>query len=268
MPLDNLDDYSPTLVEAGGGGSPPLMAGSGGASGTASTPPSNEPLPGASGAGGSGGSLGSAGSNAGGAASGAGGSNGTGGSGAAGSNGNGSGSGSAGAGQPDAGTSPTDPEDPPPEDPEEPALCADGELEGPDDDCFFLDARTQNFFAARSACQARGSGWDLASIRSPEASALLGDTLTFEGWLVGSDVQSEGNWAWLDDGTPFWQGGTGGTPVAGTYANWNATEPNGGGTTNCLRALPRSAGSANPDAPWADLACTDLRGGICRGPQR
>jgi lectin-like protein len=144
--------------------------------------------------------------------------------------------------------------------------CAEGELEGPDESCFFLDARTQSFFAARDVCQARGSGWDLASVRSADVSAFLGDALTFEGWLLASDVASEGTWVWLDDGSPFWQGGSTGTPIAGAYGNWNATEPNGGNTTNCMRALPRSAGSANPNAPWADLACTELRGAICEGP--
>lgn len=103
-------------------------------------------------------------------------------------------------------------------------------------------------------------------MRSADASAFLGDALTFEGWLLASDVASEGTWVWLDDGSAFWQGGSTGTPIAGAYSNWNATEPNGGNTTNCMRALPRSAGSANPDAPWADLACAELRGGICQGP--
>jgi hypothetical protein len=103
-------------------------------------------------------------------------------------------------------------------------------------------------------------------VRSLEVSAFLGDALTFEGWLLASDVASEGTWVWLDDGAAFWQGGVTGTPVAGAYSNWNATEPNGGNATNCLRALPRSAGSANPDAPWADIACGALRGSICEGP--
>jgi hypothetical protein len=190
---------------------------------------------------------------------------GSGGSGSAAGSGSGGRSGAPGAGSsppfPDAGDlSPT-----PDAAPATSTACAEGEVEGPND-CFFLDARTQSFFAARDACQARGSGWDLASVRSREVSAVLGDALTFEGWLLASDVASEGTWVWLDDGSPFWQGGSTGTPIAAAYSNWNATEPNGGNTTNCMRALPRSAGSANPDAPWADLACTELRGGICQGP--
>jgi len=267
VPLDNLDDYSPTLIEAGGGGSPPEMTPpAGGTAGALpGAPPSNEPSgPGPSGSGGS---------DTGGAGASGSGSSGSGqsGSGPSGNNSGGaSSSGGSNAGSdgpsvpppsPDAGTTTPDPG-------QDPTPCADGELEGPDGDCFFLDALAQTFFAARNACRARGNGWDLASVRSPEVSALLGDELTFEGWLVGSDVLSEGTWVWLDDGTPFWQGGATGAPVAGGYANWNATEPNGSNTTNCLRALPRSLGSANPDAPWADLACSDLRGSICVGPQR
>jgi hypothetical protein len=170
-----------------------------------------------------------------------------------------------GGGSPDAGNASPDLDAAPPT--PTPA-CAEGELEGPGESCFFLDPRTQSFFAARSSCQARGGDWDLASVRSPEVSAFLGDALTFEGWLVASDVASEGNWVWLDDGSAFWQGGATGTPVAGAYSNWTATEPNGGSATNCMRALPRSAAGANPDAPWADIACNALRGGICEGPLR
>jgi hypothetical protein len=196
------------------------------------------------------------------------------GSGGGGSGGNGvpGGSGSDGSGAGDGSSAPTPSGDAgapfPDAAPTTPTPCAVGELEGPDGSCFFLDATARTFFAARNACQARGSGWDLASVRSAEVSALLGAELGFEAWLVASDVASEGVWLWLDDGSTFWQGGATGAPIDGAYANWNATEPNGGTTTNCLRALPRSAGSANPDAPWADLACSALRGGICKGPQQ
>lgn len=263
VPLDNLDDYSPTLVEGGAGGTPPEMNPPGGdAGGSGAGAPAVEPsAPGGAGGGdgsGAGGASGADGSSA-----------------AGGSAGPGSGSGGSSAGGSDAGGSSGVGDEEPPSPalpdggtgPDPGSRCAPGELEGAEG-CFFLDAQAQTFFAARSACRARGAGWDLASVRSAETSALLGDTLSFEGWLVGSDVVSEGTWVWLDDGTPFWQGGASGSPVGGAYTNWNASEPNGATTTNCLRALPRSSGSANPDAPWADLACTELRGAICRGPLR
>lgn len=249
VPLNDLDDYAPA---AAGAGAAPNAAGSAGT--TANTPPGSS-----SGAGGSGAAgAGSSGSGAGGSASGG---SGTGPGGTPGAGADGSGTAGDGA------TPFADAGNPSSADAATPAsACAAGELQGPDARCFFLDSETQTFFAARSACQARGSGWDLASVRSAEVSAFLGEALTFDAWLLASDVASEGNWVWLDDGSPFWQGGTNGAPVGGAYTNWNATEPNGGNLTNCMRALPRSAGSANPDAPWADLTCTAQRGSICQGP--
>jgi hypothetical protein len=239
VPRNDLDDYTPAPAGAGGEGSP-AGGDAAGSAGSADMPrPEGPGSPVAGGTGSPSGSAGAAGS--------------------------GEGEGGAGAGpsmpRPDEGDPSTADAAPIPT-----PACTEGELEGPGASCFFLDARTQTFFAARSACQARGSGWDLATARSADVSAFLGDALTFEGWLLASDVANEGTWTWLDDGSPFWQGGANGAPIDGAYSNWNATEPNGGNTTNCMRALPRSAGSANPDAPWADLACSGLRGGICVGP--
>lgn len=245
VPVNDLDEYTPASAGAGGAPLPGGPAAAGSAGSSMGIPPDDPGAPSAGGGSSGGGS----------------------------SSGSTAGSGSGGSGAAGDGPSPTpssdagDPSPTPDGAPPRPApACGEGELEGPDESCFFLDARTQTFFAARSACQGRGSGWDLASVRSAEVSAFLGNALTFEGWLLASDVASEGNWIWLDDGAPFWQGGTNGAPSSGAYTNWNATEPNGGNTTNCMRALPRSAGSANPDAPWADIACAELRGGICQGP--
>lgn len=237
VPRNDLDDYAP--LPAGGAGSSPATPGTAGAAGSSADPSLPED-PGSPPAGGG---------SAGGSAAGS---------------GNAGGSGGAGDGaSPDSGAPPPRPDAAPPTT----SACAEGELEGPGASCFFLDPQTQTFFAARSACQARGSDWDLATVRSVDVSVFLGEALTFDGWLLASDVATEGTWLWLDDGSAFWQGGATGSPVAGAYSNWNATEPNGGNTTNCMRALPRSAGSANADAPWADIACGALRGSICQGPQ-
>ncbi len=141
--------------------------------------------------------------------------------------------------------------------------CAPQELLGPNGHCYFLDPAPLAWGAARAACQSRGPGWDLVSVLSPADGAFLGDTLSFEAWIGASDLASEGSWTWAVDDRVFWAGGQGGSPVAGAYANWHATEPNGGTTTNCARALPRSFGSPTPDAPWADLDCAQLRGAIC-----
>lgn len=249
VPLNNLDDYSPAPEGAGGAtSSPGETPGLAGSAGTTSAAPGLDEPEAPPGAGGSGTGTGSA--------------------------GGGSGLGDGGSSGAEGGPSPPAPSNDggspaPVADAAPPAsVCAAGELLGPDESCFFLEASAQTFLAARSACQARGSGWDLASVRSAEVSAFLGEALGFEAWLGASDEAREGTWVWIDDGLAFWEGGTGGAPIAGAYTNWNATEPNGGNLTSCMRALPRSAGSANPDAPWADLTCVERLGSVCRGPLR
>jgi hypothetical protein len=143
------------------------------------------------------------------------------------------------------------------------STCASDELAGPNGHCYFFDSRTLSWDAARRACQARGTGWDLVSVRSATDSAFLGDTLTFEAWLGASDAANEGSWVWVVDNQPFWVGsGATGNAVGGAYVNWNSDEPNGL-RPDCARLLPRSFGSVNPDAPWADLGCDSLRGAVC-----
>lgn len=146
--------------------------------------------------------------------------------------------------------------------------CAAGELLGPEQRCYFFDATVATWAAARGACQARGTDWDLVRVRTAEQSAFLGDQLAFEAWIGATDAASEGQWVWVGDISPFWVGnGATGAPSGGSYTNWGATEPNGATLTNCARALPRSAGNANPDAPWADLDCAVALGAVCEsGP--
>lgn len=61
------------------------------------------------------------------------------------------------------------------------SACAADELTGPNGRCHLLVATRLDWGAARSACQARGTGWDLVSVRTAADSAFLGDILTFEG---------------------------------------------------------------------------------------
>jgi hypothetical protein len=141
--------------------------------------------------------------------------------------------------------------------------CAAQELLGPNGRCYFFETALLSWSGARAACQGRGAGWDFVSILSAADAQFLGETLPFEAWIGASDLASEGSWTWAADDRSFWVGGQDGLVADGAYANWNATEPNGGTTTNCARALPRSFGSPNLDAPWADLDCAQLRGAIC-----
>ncbi|MET0411432.1 MAG: C-type lectin domain-containing protein [Polyangiaceae bacterium] len=141
--------------------------------------------------------------------------------------------------------------------------CAAGEVLGPDAHCHFIETVALSWDAARASCRARGTGWDLGVVRSADESTFLAAQITAEVWLGASDTTSEGSWSWVTDSAPFWVGSGMGAPVAGAYTNWNVTEPNGGVTTNCARALPDIFGSPTPGAPWADLPCAQLRASIC-----
>ena len=79
-------------------------------------------------------------------------------------------------------------------------------------------------------------------------------------WLGGSDANTEGEWRWVEGpegeengglGRQFWQGkgiNSGGTPVNGSYENWNdPREPNDSGTVeDALQIL-------STDGEWNDL---------------
>jgi hypothetical protein len=141
--------------------------------------------------------------------------------------------------------------------------CAAGEVLGPDDHCHFIETAELSWDAARASCRERGAGWDLGVVRSADESTFLATQITAESWLGASDTASEGSWTWVPDSAPFWTGAGAGAPVAGAYTNWNVTEPNGGVTTNCVRALPDAFGSSVAGAPWADLSCAQLLASVC-----
>jgi hypothetical protein len=39
-------------------------------------------------------------------------------------------------------------------------------------------------------------------------------------WIGANDIQTEGEWVWVDNATQFWQGDSTGTVVGGLYNNW------------------------------------------------
>jgi hypothetical protein len=144
--------------------------------------------------------------------------------------------------------------------------CAAASL-GPSGNCYLVDATPRSWSDALATCQSRGNGWQLASLRSAEDSVFAAQLLTIEAWIGASDATLEGTWTWADRGDALWSGdGTGSAP-SGAYANWNSNEPNGGEESDCARILPAGTGvSPGLSAPWADLACIELRGALCEGP--
>jgi hypothetical protein len=130
-----------------------------------------------------------------------------------------------------------------------------------------VDPTPQPWSDARASCRSRGDGWALASLRSPQDTEFVAGLLTIEAWIGASDAEVEGTWTWADRGDAFWSGDGTGSALNGEYANWNSNEPNGGEESDCARILPAGMGvSPGLTAPWADLACTELRGALCEGP--
>jgi hypothetical protein len=144
--------------------------------------------------------------------------------------------------------------------------CASGATVGPGQRCFALLTTPSSWQDARTACQAKGTGWDLTTIHSAARNSFLASFLgtLSDAWVGASDAQSEGVWRWLGDSGAFWNGnGTTGSAAGNAFVSWTAganPEPNGGDLSDCLRL--RAGGG------WADLQCTTLFAAICEGPSR
>ena len=77
--------------------------------------------------------------------------------------------------------------------------------------------------AAQEACRALDPAANLASVNSKSEEDFLATLFLRDDyfWMGGSDVTTEGQWAW-SDGSPF------------SYTNWYEGQGSGGRTENCL----------------------------------
>lgn len=94
----------------------------------------------------------------------------------------------------------------------------------------------------------------LVTITSDSENTFAAARLLGEGWMGASDAAAEGTWKWVagpENNTNFWNGGSGGSPALGAYANWNTDEPNNLGDEDCAQFL--SGGSSGK---WNDLPCS------------
>ncbi len=140
--------------------------------------------------------------------------------------------------------------------------CATDETESSDGVCFFYDPNPTTWSEARNACQARGSAWDLVTIRNAVQQSFAESLVSDETWLGATDVTTEGSWLWVTDDEQFWNGAASGSAVASAYTRWLDGDPTGG-TQDCARL----AYSMPDDAwYWADAQCDDTFGYLCSGP--
>lgn len=114
-----------------------------------------------------------------------------------------------------------------------------------------LNARTD----ATNLTAYEASGY-LATITSQEENDFVAARLEGDGWIGGSDEESEGVWKWVtgpEAGTIFWNGASGGSSPIGQYANWSIGEPNdwsnGNPGEDCIQFYISST-------KWNDLNCT------------
>lgn len=128
--------------------------------------------------------------------------------------------------------------------------------------CYAFYRNALSWSAAEAACNANGG--HLARIRSSAIDDSISYiAITSDVWFGASDNNSfvsgasEGSFFWIGDGTAFWTGGQGGSPVGTSYANWGTDEPNDfGSNEDC--ALKYAS-----DGRWNDYVCGNGRYYVC-----
>lgn len=81
----------------------------------------------------------------------------------------------------------------------------------------------------------------LANITSAAENTFVDGIAPANAWIGGSDAAVEGEWRWdagPEAGQQFWQGGTGGSTVGGSYAHWGGGEPNNSGNEDGVHMRP------------------------------
>ena len=152
----------------------------------------------------------------------------------------------------------TDASDQTPGDPSVEQRCdRAGEALGPEGHCYWFADRVSGWSAARSTCQSRGQGWDLAAINTETEHAWVSSRLSSGAWLGGKNMGE--SWVWVRNGQTFWRGDDDGEAVDQAFTRWEPNEPSGGTNTGqCVRYT-----QALGDWFWADLPCARQYAAAC-----
>jgi len=113
--------------------------------------------------------------------------------------------------------------------------------------CFKVSTDKKTWTESKTFCENMGS--HLVTVDSAEEDNILFQLLKDKGltnhhvWYGGNDIDNEGTWKWVGSNTVM------------RYTNWNAGQPNNGGSgENCLGPIPST---------WWDRSCTDPNPFIC-----
>lgn len=123
--------------------------------------------------------------------------------------------------------------------------------------CYYVETSSKTWTEARTSCQARGTGWDLASSASTEETSHITSQYTANGsnqlWIGFQEASNR--WTWSSgDPSGTWKETGGGSTLS--YTNWATGEPNNSGT-NCARV--------STSGKWYDTSCTTTYDSLCEG---
>lgn len=113
--------------------------------------------------------------------------------------------------------------------------------------CYYLETSDEaKWTDARTACRARGTSWDLATVSSDGENDFIQAREQDDTWIGLYAPSVAGVFAWSDAGTT-------------TYRDWHSGEPNKDG--NCVYL-------ENNSGEWYDSNCTSKRDYACEGPAK
>jgi hypothetical protein len=130
-----------------------------------------------------------------------------------------------------------------------PQLQHDGHL-------YYVCPVLESWSDARDAC-GQNPRFDLIRIDDAAEQVFLEDSigsLTDDVWLNATDMTAGGQWAWMDDGTVFWNGSSGGAPVMNRFQDWGPGEPSANG--GCVR-------HGHTNSVWLRTACAEMHFFAC-----